>query len=72
MTYAVRLALSLGLIFGPLAGLMAFLIAYEEYRHHFLDRRRAIRASLEVGVTTLLVFLALSALGGMLVATAAP
>jgi hypothetical protein len=71
MADAARLGLALGLILSPLAGLMAFLITYEEYRRHFPDRRRAIRASLEVGVTTFLMFLVLSVIAGVLAAKAA-
>jgi hypothetical protein len=68
MTHTVRLALVLGLIFSPLAGLMAFVITYEEYQHHYPDRRRVMRASAEAGVTTFVVFLLLSLIVGMLVA----
>lgn len=42
------LGLTVGLLLGRLAGAAAFLIAYEEYRHHFPDRGPAIRASLEI------------------------
>lgn len=69
---AARLALTLGLIFSPLAGLMAFLITYEEYQHHFSDRRRVMRASLEAGAFTCLVFLLLSAIVGILAVNAVP
>jgi hypothetical protein len=68
----MTLGLALGLIFGPLAGAMAFLITYEEYQHHVLDRRRAFRASLHVGVTTFVVLLVLSTIGGILMGQAVP
>jgi hypothetical protein len=47
---------------------MAFAITYEEYQHHFPNRRRVMRASLEAGVTAFLVFLLVSVLGGILAA----
>ena len=68
MAEAARIALLLGLILGPLAGLMAFAITYEEYQHHFPNRRRVMWASLEAGVTAFLVFLLASVLGGILAA----
>jgi hypothetical protein len=63
---ALKLGFGIGLILGPLAGLGAFLIAYEEYQHHYAARGPAIRASLEVGVVTFVVFLALSVIAGIL------
>ena len=70
--YTVKLGLALGLVFGPLAGLMAFLITYEEDQHHFPDRRRAFRASLQVGITTFLTLLVMSAIGGILMMKVIP
>jgi len=49
-----------GLLFSPLAGLIAFLITYQEYSHHFPDRGAAIRQALEVGIVAALFFGALS------------
>ncbi len=48
---------SISAIFSPLAGAMAFLIVYQEYLHHFTDKRMALRAGLEAGAFTLVVFL---------------
>lgn len=52
-------SLLLWLIFSPIAALMAYLITYEEYRHHFPDARQAARHSLPTGILTLVVFLLL-------------
>ena len=68
MAEAARIALVLGLILGPLAGLMAFAITYEEYQHHFPNRRRVMRVSLEAGAIAFLVFLLVSIVGGILAA----
>jgi hypothetical protein len=50
----------IGLLFSPLAGLMAFLITYQEYSHHFPDRGAALRRALEAGIVAALFFGALS------------
>jgi len=46
-------------IFSPLAAIMAFLITYEEYIHHYPDKRKALKMSLETAIFTLVFFLAL-------------
>ena len=50
----------ISLIFSLLAALMAFLITYDEFRHHYPNRGPAIRAGLQMAVMTLLVFLVLA------------
>ncbi len=55
-------------IFSPLAAVMAFLITYEEYSHHHLDRRELLRRSLGAAVVTLVFFLLIvSLVGGLFV-----
>jgi len=46
-------------IFSPLAAIMAFLITYEEYLHHYSDKRKALKTSLEAAFFTLIFFLVL-------------
>jgi hypothetical protein len=48
-----------GLVFGGLAGAMAFLIVYEEYCHHF-PPREARRHAAQMAGATVLFFLVLS------------
>ena len=55
----VRVGFLLWLMFSPIAGFMAYLITYEEYRRHFPDRGRAVRESLRTGIATFLIFVAL-------------
>lgn len=50
----------IGLLFCPLAGAMAFVITYEEYSHHHLERRIVIERSLGAAVVTMLFFGVLS------------
>ncbi len=63
----VRASLLVGLIFSPLAAVMAFLITYEEYRHHFPDRAPALWHATQMALVTLVAFLALSVIAGILV-----
>lgn len=54
----------IGAIFSPLAGAMAFLITYEEYKHHYIDKKEPIRASLRASAFAFLVFMLISLLIG--------
>ena len=49
----------LWLVFSPIAALMAFLITYGEFSHHYPDRRPVFREALRTAVFTLTVFLLL-------------
>ena len=50
----LRLAGSLGAIFGLLASVLAFLISRQEYLHHFHDRKRVLRISLTPAISRML------------------
>ncbi len=63
----IGLFLVVGLVFGVLAGMMAFLITYEEYSHHHFDRGRLVRASLEAAGYAFLVILVLALAAGFFV-----
>ena len=41
--------------FGLMAGLMAFLITYQEYSHHFKEKKKIIRLSLQAGFASFFV-----------------
>jgi len=49
----------LWLFFSPIAALMAFLITYGEFSHHYADRGRVFREALQMAVFALVVFLLL-------------
>jgi len=49
-------------ILSPLAGISAFLIFYEEYSHHYPDKRKAFKIAFEAGIFTIVVFLVLGLL----------
>lgn len=56
----MSLSALIGLLFCPLAGAMAFLITYEEYSHHHLDKRVVVERSLGAALVTTLFFGVLS------------
>ena len=53
----------LATVFGGLAAVMAYLISYGEYSHHFPDKRRARRIAFRTALVTFFFF---AALGGIL------
>ncbi|MBE3559975.1 MAG: hypothetical protein IMW89_12215 [Ktedonobacteraceae bacterium] len=66
------LVLAIGAIFGSIGSLMAFLITYDEYSHHYLSRREPLLAGLQTALFAFLVFMALSCLTGFLLAGMRP
>ncbi len=58
--------LVIGLVFGSLAALMAFIIFYREYDQHRLGKRRIWRESLIGAAVAFTVFVALALVGGYL------
>lgn len=59
MTYAI---FSIAVILSPLAAAAAFVITYEEYVHHYPNRREVLKKALEAAGFTLVFFLALGLL----------
>jgi len=57
MKELTNIVFSIAAILSPLAAASAFLITYEEYRHHYPDKQSVLRAALRAAVFTLLVFL---------------
>jgi hypothetical protein len=62
----VQISLVIGLFFSPLASATAFLITYGEYLHHYPDKKQPRKLAIQVAITTLIVFLALSFVVGFL------
>ncbi len=59
------LFLSIGLIFGFLAGVIAYLILYGEYVHHFMgDTKRPRKMALQGAIFTFIFFFLLSLIAG--------
>jgi hypothetical protein len=59
LTYAI---FSIAVILSLLGAAMAFLITYEEYAHHYPNKREVLKKALEAAVFTLVFFLALGLL----------
>ena len=60
----ILLTLTVGLIFGGIAGMMAFAITYAEYARHYLSKREPLDESMRAALFTFVVFLAISCLIG--------
>jgi purine-cytosine permease-like protein len=59
LTYAI---FSIAVILSLLAAAAAFVITYEEYVHHYPDKREVLKKALEAAIFTLVFFLALGLL----------
>lgn len=64
----ISLFLGLGGVFGFLAALMAYLITYGEYLHHYPDKKRPRKLALEAAIFTFIFFLFLALIGGYVIA----
>jgi len=59
------LVLLIGLVFSPIAGLMAFLITYKEYEHHYPGKKEPLRLALEAAIFTFAFFMIVSVIVGI-------
>jgi hypothetical protein len=57
-----NIVLSIAAILSPLAAIAAFLITYDEYRHHYPEKGKVRKKALEAAIFTLAFFLALGLL----------
>jgi hypothetical protein len=55
------LFIGIGIVFGILAGLVAFLITLNEWSHHYQTRREPIALALRAGLFAFAVFFLISA-----------
>ena len=60
----IELAAIFGAFFGFFGSIMAFIIAYDEYKRHFRDRSKPIWMALEMAILAFFVLVALSTLAG--------
>ena len=56
----------IGVLFSPFAALAAFLIFYDEYSHHYSNRKEPLKIALEAAAFTFVVFVILGVLAGLL------
>ena len=68
--YHAMLAFSIiiGIVFGFLAALMAFVITWHEYEKHKFEGKRLFRQAFQAAIFTFIVFLLLSLLVGFFLA----
>lgn len=57
------LILTATITFSPFAAIIAYIITYDEYIHH-LDKKSAIRQSIQAAVFTFIVFVVVGILSG--------
>ncbi len=56
----MSIVLLLGLVFSPLAAAAAFLITYDEYIHHYPDKKEPLKLALQAALFTFAVFVIIS------------
>jgi hypothetical protein len=49
-----------GTVFSVLAGLVAFLISYNEMVHHYMDKKKPLTQAFQTGSLTFLFFMAIT------------
>lgn len=59
---------AIGFVLSVLAALVAFLITYEEWSHHYAGKREPLMHGLEAAAIAFLVFMALTVLANVFVA----
>jgi H+/Cl- antiporter ClcA len=57
-------SLVIGCVVGLFAGLIAFLITYDEYTRHYVEKQTPLRLALEAAAFAFFVFLVLTVLTG--------
>ena len=57
----------IGLMLSPIAAAMAFLITYEEYSHHYADKKSPLQFAFEAAAYTFIIFGILSLLMGLVI-----
>jgi len=62
----IKISMAIGLVFSPLAALLAFLLTYNEYQHHFPDNKKPIKMATEAAIFTFFIFMTISLLIGII------
>ncbi|MCK7468023.1 MAG: hypothetical protein MZU91_07820 [Desulfosudis oleivorans] len=53
----LKLIVTIAFVFAPLAAAIAFLITYEEYSKHLVDKRRVLKTALKMALVTFAFFM---------------
>jgi len=59
--------ITIGVVFGVMAGLMTYIISYNELVKHFADKRIPIKISLRSALVSFIVFIVLASLIGFFI-----
>jgi len=62
---SLLITIFLGLFFSPFAAIMAGIITYSEYLHHFPDNKEPKRMAIQTGIFTFIIFMVISLLIGL-------
>jgi len=60
----ITISMVIGLFFSPIAGAMAFLIFYNEYLHHYPNKKQPLKIAFEAALLTFTLFIILSTIVG--------
>lgn len=63
------IALLVGIIFAPLAAIMAFIITYGEYTHHYHDKKIPLKLATEAAIFSFITFGLISLIVGLIANT---
>ncbi|MHB8362589.1 MAG: hypothetical protein ACYDBX_03140 [Patescibacteria group bacterium] len=64
----IKMYLIIGIVFGILAGIMASLITYGEYKRHFINSKRPLKEAIKMGIFTFVFLLLLLLIIGLIIA----
>lgn len=62
----ISMSLAISLIFSPFAAIMAYLITYSEYLHHYPDKKRPRKLAIQAAAATFVFFVVLALVTGFL------
>ena len=62
----ILMSFAMSLIFSPFASIMAYLITYGEYTHHYPDKKKPVMLAIQAASVTFVFFVALALVVGFL------
>lgn len=62
----ISMSLAISLLFSPFASIMAYLITYGEYAHHYPDKMKPVKLAIQAAVATFAFFVVLALVIGFL------
>ena len=63
-TSSMPVLIVVGLFLIPIGALMAFLITYEEFSHHFMDKKKAVKYAIKDAVIAFIILSVALLFGG--------